>query len=80
MLKRFFIFLMAFSLLSTHLAQAVSSDEESDGEDFRYAKSSKVPPPSARNDSLGFQDVAFISVTFASLIAAFYFVLKSKPN
>ena len=80
MLKRFFVFLMAFSLLSAHLAQAMSSDEERDGENFSYTTSSKVPPPLERDEGLDFQDKAFIGVTFASLIAALLFVYKFKPS
>jgi len=78
MLKRFFVFLMAFSLLSTHLAQAMS-DEGNDGDDSYYAKNSKAPPL-GKDDSLDFQDKAFISITLASLIAALFVVYKYKPN
>jgi hypothetical protein len=79
MLKRFFVFLMAFSLLSANLAHAMS-DEERDGENFSYTTSSKAPPPLERDEGLDFQDKAFISVTFASLIAALLFVYKFKPS
>ena len=75
MLKRFFVFLMAFSLLSAHLAQAMSSDDE----DFHDHKSSKVPPPLGRDEGLDFQDKAFLGITFTSLIAALFVVYKYKP-